>query len=368
VEERPASPDAALRLAGEGAYEQESPFRPPAKEPLFTRTIPIAAELPRYQAPSAGRDLLAGVTVGALALPAAMAYAELAGLSPVNGLYVLLLPVVAYALLGSSRQLVIGPEGTVATLVAAAVLPLALAGSPDAAELAAMLALLVTACFGIARLLRLGWIADYFSRPVLIGYIHGVAVVLVIGQLGKLFGLSIDARNPLSELWEIVRELGSASGPTVAVAAVALGILLALRFLAPRLPGALFVVVGAIGVSSALDLQAHGVAVVGPIPSGLPSVDVPSPPFGDVVTSCRRLSASSSSPTQTGSSPPVSSRASTTRASGRDRNCSPSAPRISRQGSPRGSRSAPAAPGPRSTTPCERARRSPGSPAQVPSS
>ena len=157
-------------------------------------------------------------------------------------------------LLGSSRQLVIGPEGSISTLVAAAVLPLAVAGSDKAVELAAMLALLVAVCFGIARVLRLGWIADYFSRPVLVGYIHGVAVVLVIGQLGKLFGLSIDARDPLSELWEIIRELGSASGTTIAVAAVALAALLPLRYLAPRLPAALIVVVVAIGVSWALDL------------------------------------------------------------------------------------------------------------------
>jgi MFS superfamily sulfate permease-like transporter len=119
--------------------------------------------------PSARRDAVAGVTVAALALPSAMAYAEVAGVSPVNGLYALLLPVVAYAFLGSSKQLSIGPEGSISTLVAAAILPLAVAGSPDAAELAAMLALLVAVCFAAAWALRLGWIADYFSRPVLIG-------------------------------------------------------------------------------------------------------------------------------------------------------------------------------------------------------
>ena len=131
-----------------------------------------------------------------------MAYGQLAGLSPVNGLYALLLPTVAYVLLGSSRRLVIGPEGSVSTLVAAAVLPLAVAGSNEAAELAAMLALLVGACFLLAWVLRLGWVADYFSRPVLIGYLHGVAVVLVIAQLGNLLGLDIDARDPLQRLAE----------------------------------------------------------------------------------------------------------------------------------------------------------------------
>ncbi len=245
--------------------------------------MPVAGELPRYRARTARGDLVAGVTVAALAIPSAMAFAEVAGLSPVNGLYALLLPTVAYVLLGSSRQLVIGPEGSISTLVAAAILSLAVAGSPDAAELAGMLALLVAACFALAWLLRLGWIADYFSRPVLVGYIHGVAVILVIGQLGKLLGLSIDALDPLPQLWEVVRELGSVSGATVLLGAVALAILLVLGRVMPRLPAALLVVVAAIGLSWALDLQAHGIAVLGPIPAGLPSFVLPSPAWQDVV-------------------------------------------------------------------------------------
>src|SRR5512144_1807203 len=112
-------------------YGRRAPFRPAKQEPLLTRTIPVAGELPTYRAPSGRRDLVAGVTVAALAIPSAMAYAEVAGLSPVNGLYALLLPVVAYVLLGSSKQLVVGPEGSISTLVAVAILPLALAGSSD---------------------------------------------------------------------------------------------------------------------------------------------------------------------------------------------------------------------------------------------
>jgi SulP family sulfate permease len=269
--------------SGEAAYGEASPFRPAKREGLLTRAIPVAGQLPRYRAPSARRDLVAGVTVAALALPSAMAYAEVAGLSPVHGLYALLLPTLAYVLLGSSRQLIVGPEGSISTLVAVAILPLAAAASLGAAELAAMLALLVAACFALARVLRLGWIADYFSRPVLLGYIHGVAVVLVIGQVGKLVGLSIEARNPLPQLWEVVRELSGVSGLTLALAAVALSALLGLRFVMPRLPAALVVVVAAIGLSWAVDLQAHGVAVVGAIPAGLPSFDVPTPALKDVV-------------------------------------------------------------------------------------
>jgi SulP family sulfate permease len=264
-------------------YDQRSPFRPARQDPLLTRAIPVAAAIPRYRAPSVLRDAVAGVTVAALAIPAAMAYAEVAGVSPVNGLYALLLPAVVYTFLGSSRQLSIGPEGSLATLVAAAVLPIAAAGSADAAELAAMLALLVAACFAAAWVLRLGWIADYFSRPVLVGYIHGVAVVLIVGQLGKLLGLSIAAKDPLPQLWEVINELGSVSGTTVAVSAVSLAALFCLRLLIPKLPAALLVVLAAIGLSWAFDFAAHGIAVVGPIPAGLPSFDIPAPSLADTV-------------------------------------------------------------------------------------
>jgi sulfate permease, SulP family len=268
----------------ETAYGGAPAFRPAQREPLVTRTIPVSGELPQYRFPSVGRDLLAGVTVAALALPSAMAYGELAGLTPVNGLYCLLAPMIAYVLLGSSRQLIIGTEGSIATLVAASVLPLALAGSARAGELAGALALLVAGCFFIARLLNLGWLADYFSRPVLVGYIHGVAIVLVTTQLGKMLGLSISARDPLPRLWEVVRELGDVSGATVAVSACSLLALLLMRFFVPRLPGALIVVVAAIGLSWAFDFQSHGIAVVGRVAAGLPDVTVPTPPFSDWVT------------------------------------------------------------------------------------
>ncbi len=211
-----------------------------------------------------------------------MAYGELAGVSPVNGLYALLLPTLVYVLLGSSRQLVIGPEGSISALVAAAILPLAAAGGAETFELAAALAVLVGGCFLAARVLRLGWLADYFSRPVLIGYLHGVAIVLVVSQLGKVLGLDIDARNPLPQIGEVVRELGETSGITLAVGAAALGILIPLRYVAGRFPAALVVVVGAIAVSWWLDLEEQGVAVTGNVPSGIPDLALPVPGGGDL--------------------------------------------------------------------------------------
>lgn len=226
-------------------------------------------------------DAIAGITVAALAIPSAMAYAELAGLSPVAGLYALLLPVLAYVVLGSSRQMVLGPEGALSLLLATSLAPIASGG--DYAALAAMVAVLVGGISLVARVVRLGWISDYFSRAVLVGYIHGVAVVLIVGQLGKFFGVSIDAQDPLPQFREFFGELSTIDGMTAAVGVVSLGALLLLRWKAPRLPGALVVVVGAIVASAVFDLEGEGVAVVGSIPSGLPSLSMPNVSIGQVI-------------------------------------------------------------------------------------
>jgi len=215
--------------AGDGSERssgETSPFRRPARRPLIHQVVPVSEELPRYRGRTLGRDLLAGLTVAALAVPAAMAYAEIAGLSPVVGLYALLLPAVAYTILGSSRQLIIGPEGSIAALVGAAVIPLAGADPERRGSLAALLALLVAVVFLVGRLVRLGWIADYLSRSVLIGYIHGVAVVLIVGQLGKLLGLNSSAQKPPAQVIEVAREISDISWPTVAVGGICLAALL----------------------------------------------------------------------------------------------------------------------------------------------
>jgi SulP family sulfate permease len=269
------------KKASGGAYPGGSPFHPAPKPPVLQRIAPVTGAVAGYRPHTAGRDLLAAVTVTAVAIPAAMGYAEVAGLSPVVGLYSLLLPTVAYALLGSSRQLVVGPDGSVAALVGAIVLAGA-ATKADGPQIAATLALLIAACFVVARVARLAWIADYLSRPVLVGYIHGVAAALAIGQLPKLLGLHVDATNPVKELVQVVGDLPSTSLTTLAVGLGALLILLPLRFRAPRVPAALLLVVTGIALSSALALDSHGVAVVGNIPSGLPSLGLPAAPEGGI--------------------------------------------------------------------------------------
>jgi sulfate permease, SulP family len=269
---------------GSASYEGDaSPFQRPARRPLLQRLAPVTENLRGYRGGTLRRDLLAGVTVAALALPASLAYAEIAGLSPVIGLYALLLPAVAYALFGSSRQVIVGPDGSIAALVGAAVIPL-VADPEQRASLAALLALLVGAVFLGAWAARLGWIADYLSRPVLIGYLHGVAAVLIIGQLDKLLGLSMSAQTPPAQLIEIAREITELSWITLAVGLASLAALLLVGWLLPKIPGPLIVVVLAIVVSAVAGLASMGVAEVGQIPAGLPSLEVPDFRLRDILT------------------------------------------------------------------------------------
>jgi high affinity sulfate transporter 1 len=179
--------------------------------------------------------------------------------------------------------LIVGPESAVSALVAIGLLPIAARDPVRYANLAALLALMVGAMFFVARAVRLGWVADYFSQAVLVGYVHGVVVVLIVGQLGKVLGLDIHARTPIPQLVEVVRHLGDVSLPTLAVGATCLAALLSFRRFLPRLPGALVVVVGSIAVSAAAGLAAHGVATVGKIPAGLPAIALPSFRLRDIV-------------------------------------------------------------------------------------
>jgi SulP family sulfate permease len=263
--------------------QDASPFQPEKTKPLVNRVFPVTQTLPRYPQRSLRRDLIAGMTVAALALPSGMAYAQLAGVSPIAGLYALLLPVVAYVALGSSRQLIVGPEGALAVMVATAVGPLAAGDSTRYAELAAILALLVGAIYFAAWIIRLGWVADYFSRAVLVGYLHGVAVVLIIGQLAKLTGVTVTAQDPIPQLAQFFTHLNETSATTLTVALLSIAALMVLRFTLPKIPGALVVVVLGIVASAALDLQSHGVSVVGSIPPGLPSLKLPTAPWHDVI-------------------------------------------------------------------------------------
>lgn len=261
-----------------------SPFGRPPRTPILARTFPVSQQVAATDYPKRKLrpDLIAGITVAAMSIPAGMAYASLAGVSPVAGLYALLLPALAYAFLGSSRQVVVGPEGAIAALVATTVAPFAAKQTAQYVALVGVLALLVGAIYFVAFVVRLGWIADYFSRAVLVGYINGVAVVLIVGQLGKIFGVAIEQESPPDQVREFLGELDQISWATVAVAVAAIVVLLVIKLAAPKVPGALVVLVGGIVVSGAFDLAAHGVRVVGDIPAGLPRLSLPAFHWGDV--------------------------------------------------------------------------------------
>lgn len=257
------------------AYDGRRPFRSARKAPLSSRYLPLLSAIRGYSPGRLRTDTVAGITVAALALPSAMAYADIAGLPVTAGLYSLLLPLVVYAFLASTPWVVVGPEGTLALLVGAGLAPLAAAGSPEYAVLGSALAALVAGVYLAAFLIRLGWIADYFSQAVLVGYITGIAILLVLGQFGKLVGLSSDRDNAILAAGDIVSQLGEANAATVTLAVVSLGLLIGLRYLWPRFPAALVVVVLGIVVSWWLDLAGHGVSVAGPVPAGLPEFVVP---------------------------------------------------------------------------------------------
>lgn len=259
------------------------PFARPERPPPLQRWLPVTAHARRYRSATLRHDAVAGLTVAALAIPASMGFAEVAGVPPVAGLYALLLPVIAYAVLGTSRQLVVGPEATSSALVATAVAPLA-AGDPEQfLALASVLAVLVGAGFLLARLVRLGWIADYLSRAALVGFVHGVAVILVCGQLGKLTGIPVGADKPIGQVVDLVQGRADLSVATLVTGLVALAFLFGCKAVAPKLPGPLFLVVGAIVVSAAASLEDHGVAGIGDIPSGLPELGLPRIGAGDVL-------------------------------------------------------------------------------------
>ncbi|MEV6752823.1 sulfate permease [Streptomyces sp. NPDC051214] len=225
------------------------------------------------------KDVVAGIVLSTLLVPQGMAYAELAGLPPITGLYTSVLCLLAYAVAGPSRVLVLGPDSSLGPMIAATVLPLLAADgdSGRAVALASVLALMVGAITLLAGVARLGFVADLISRPTMIGYMNGLALTILIGQLPKLFGFSVDADGLVGEVEGFVR--GVAEGATEP-AALAVGggcilVILLLQRWMPKVPAVLVMVVLAITVSVVLDLDEHGVKTIGRLPEGLPPFTLP---------------------------------------------------------------------------------------------
>jgi len=232
--------------------------------------------LRQYQRSWARQDLIAGLTTSTVVIPKALAYATVAGLPVQAGIYTAFLPMVIYALSGSSRTLSVSTTTTLAILTATALERAAPSGDlPTLATAAATLTLLVGIALVLASVLRLGFLANFISEPVLIGFKAGIAIVIVVDQIPKLLGIHFPRGTFLANVSAIVQGVPGTSLPTVAVAAISAGALLALTRLLPRTPAPLMVVAGAIAASALLGLPDHGVASIGYVPTGLPSLTLP---------------------------------------------------------------------------------------------
>lgn len=226
--------------------------------------------------------MLAGVTVAAYLIPQVMAYAGVAGLPPVAGLWAIIGSLLVYTVFGTSRQLSVGPESTTALMTAVTLAPLA-AGDPSRyAALAVLLALLVGVLCVLGFAARLGFLADLLSRPVLVGYMAGVAIIMIIGQLGKVTGVAVTGEASVDQVRSFVTHLGRVHGPTIILAAGVLVFLLVVGRLLPKLPVPLIAVLLATGVTALFSLGEHGVRVIGTIPAGVPVPGLPAFSGSDV--------------------------------------------------------------------------------------
>jgi len=247
--------------------------------PVIAR-LPGLTQLREYRRDWLRGDVLAGVTVAAYLIPQVMAYAGLAGLAPVVGLWTIMPALLIYAVLGSSRQLSIGPESTTALMAAAVVAPLA-AGDPGRhASLAAALAVVVGALALLAWVLRLGFVADLLSHPILVGYLAGVAVIMAVGQLEKISGVPVTGDTLPAEVVSFVRGLDKIQTGTLVLGMATLAFLFAVQWRFPRLPGPLLAVGLATAAVAVFDLQARGIDVVGTVAAAFPTPALP--PLADL--------------------------------------------------------------------------------------
>ena len=239
------------------------------------RLVPIVGWIRSYERSWLRGDLIAGVAVAALVVPKNLGYAGIAGVPLQNGLYAAAVGAILYALFGTSRQISTGPSSGLAAVAASAVAVAAITGTQDVASFVAAITLASGVLFLLLAVLRMGWIAQFLSRAVVTGFLFGAAIDVVIGEFPKLTGTKVTGSNPLQELWSWLGSLGDSSLVTVLVSVVALVVVFGVRVIAPKVPGALVLVVGGLLASWLFDLGSHGVALVGEVPRGLPAFQVP---------------------------------------------------------------------------------------------
>ncbi|MBB5460293.1 SulP family inorganic anion transporter [Paraburkholderia sp. Cpub6] len=243
--------------------------------PLLRGLLPLnRAALPH--------DIVAGITLAALGIPEVMGYTKIAGTPAVTGLYTILLPLVAFAVLGGSRHLVAAADSATAAILAGTLVAVAALGSPEYVSLTSTVALAVAAMLVLARIFRLGFLADFLSRSALIGFLTGVGIQVAAGELAGLAGLSKEGHGPLAQIASVFQRLGDMQYATLALSVAVLVVIAGCKRIAPRIPGALIAVVGAIAASSVFNFAQHGIAVIGNVPSGLPSLSLPAFHLADI--------------------------------------------------------------------------------------
>jgi SulP family sulfate permease len=250
------------------------------------RYVSILEGIRPYQRGWFQTDIVAGITLAALAIPEVMGYTKIAGMPVITGLYTILIPIAAFALFGSSRHLVVGADSATAAIMFAGITSLGISGlqpaTPQWVALAGLSALVTGGLLWLARVARLGFLADFLSRTVLVGFLTGVGIQVATGQVGGMLGIPKQTSGVpffsgnLIEFFKTLRHIGQASWQTALVSASVLAVLIIFERWVRAIPGGLVAVVGAIVASWTLDLQAHHVSTLGPVPSGLPSVGLPS--------------------------------------------------------------------------------------------
>lgn len=242
---------------------------------FLSRWLPGLANLLHYRAEWFRPDLQAGLSVAAIQIPIAIAYAQIVGLPPQVGLYACILPMIVYALVGSSRQLMVGPDAATCAMVAGAVAPLAMGDPERLAQLSVIVTVLVGLMLIAAGLARAGFIASFFSRPILIGYLNGIGLSLLAGQLGKVVGFKIEGDGFVLSVINLVERLGEIHWLTLIIGVAGLALLIWLPRRYPRLPAALVTVAIATALAGLFGLDRFGVAVLGPVPAGMPTLAWP---------------------------------------------------------------------------------------------
>jgi len=238
------------------------------------RASPILQGLLPLQAGQVPAEIIAGLTLAALAIPEVLGYTKIAGTPVVTGLYTMLIPTALFALFGSSRHLVVGADSATAAILAAGLVGIASVGTDEYVALAAVLALMAAGFLIVARVIGLGFMADFLSRTVLIGFLTGVGVHVALGQVSGMLGLAGGGQGTLGKVWTDVQQIEQINLYALAIAVAVLAVTVGAKWLSKRIPGALIAVIAAIALSWALDFGQY-VRVLGPIPSGLPHIGLP---------------------------------------------------------------------------------------------